>query len=115
MSVSSSPGPLHDLKDIPVDQIDPNPNNPRLIFPPEELDRLAESIASEGILVPVVVFARDGRYVLIDGERRYRCTLTLGLETVPANITTERTDLENLLQMFNIHLVREPWRDMPTA
>ncbi len=115
MSASSSSEPLHELKDLSVEQIDANPNNPRLIFPPEELDRLAESIASEGILVPVVVFPRGDRYVLIDGERRYKCALTLGLTTVPAVITTERTDLENLLQMFNIHLVREPWRDMPTA
>lgn len=103
------------LREIDVDKIDPNPENPRLLFPQEELDRLAESIANEGVLVPIVVYPNGDRYVLIDGERRYKCAQTLGLQKIPAVITEQKTARENLVQMFNIHLVREPWRDMPTA
>ena len=103
------------LDQIEVQRIKPNDENPRMVFPQEELDRLAESIATEGILVPVVVYKSGTSYVLIDGERRYRCARTLGLKKIPAVITKEKTPRENLVQMFNIHLVREPWQDMPTA
>lgn len=106
---------FRDLKDLDLDLVDPNPGNPRLIFPQEELDKLAESIALEGVLVPIVVFEKDGRFVLVDGERRYKCSRNLGLPTIPAVITGERSETDTLLQMFNIHLIREPWRDMPTA
>lgn len=103
------------LEDLAIESIRPNDKNPRLVFPQEELDRLAESIDLEGILVPIVVYPKDDYFVLVDGERRFRCAQTLGLETVPAVITSERSEHEVLLQMFNIHLIREPWKDMPTA
>lgn len=104
------------VEDLPIDRIRPNPNNPRLIFPEEELDRLAASIAQEGILVPVVVFeGDDNTYTLIDGERRYKCANRLGFESVPALIAEQKDETANLVSMFNIHYMREPWRDIPTA
>lgn len=103
------------LRDLELSLIDPNPQNPRLVFPQEELDKLTESISHEGVLVPIVVYEKGGRYVLVDGERRYKCALALGKDTIPAVITGERSEQETLVQMFNIHLIREPWRDMPTA
>lgn len=106
---------FRDLRDIEVDKIRRNPDNPRLVFPEEEIQKLAESIDNEGILVPVVVYQEADTYVLIDGERRYRCAEMLGLKVIPAVITEPTTARDNLVQMFNIHLVREPWRDMPTA
>jgi ParB/RepB/Spo0J family partition protein len=112
---SAVPGERASLKDLPVVNIDPNERNPRLDFPRNELDRLAESIDQEGILVPIVVFPRGERYVLVDGERRFRCARELGLESVPALVTRERSERETLQQMFNIHHIREHWRDMPTA
>ncbi len=103
------------LVELPIDRVQPNANNPRLIFPQEQLDRLADSIDQEGILVPITVFPKDDAYVLVDGERRYRCALDLGLATVPALVVPKKDDLDVLVQMFNIHLVREPWKDIPTA
>lgn len=103
------------LVELKTSLIDPNPGNPRLIFPKEELERLAESIDQEGILVPITVYQKNGRYVLVDGERRFRCARELGLERVPALIVEKKSDHDVLVQMFNIHLVREPWRDIPTA
>lgn len=50
-----------------------------------------------------------------DVERRFRCARDLGHSKIPAVITTERSEREVLQQMFNIHLIREPWRDIPTA
>lgn len=84
-------------------------------FPQDELDRLSDSIDQEGVLVPIVVLPRDNMYVLVDGERRFRCARDLGHDKIPALITSERSDREVLQQMFNIHLIREPWRDIPTA
>ena len=106
---------MRELKAVEVAKIDANPANPRLHFPEEEIERLTESISKEGILVPVVVYPEGDGYRLIDGERRWRCAKDLGLETIPAVITDPPDPRENLVRMFNIHMVREPWRDMPTA
>ncbi len=103
------------LRQINVDDIVPNDRNPRLVFPQDELDRLADSISDQGVLVPIVVYPQNEKFVIVDGERRFRCARDLGLTTVPANITTEKSQPELLQQMFNIHLIREPWQDMPTA
>ena len=64
-----------------------------------------------GILVPLIVYrsADNERYVLMDGERRWRCSIDLGLTAVPANIIETPSRLDNLLRMFNIHNVREDW------
>lgn len=114
-SDSDAPPALAELQLLDIADIAPNLGNPRLDFPQDELDRLSDSIDQEGVLVPVVVFPRHNKYVLVDGERRFRCARDLGHEKIPALITTERSDREVLQQMFNIHLIREPWRDIPTA
>lgn len=108
---------MKSLRDIETTKIDRSPENPRLHFPEDELDRLAQSIAKEGILVPVVVYEDgDGTYRLVDGERRWLCAQQLGLPTVPAVVIERSPDTrDNLVRMFNIHMVREPWQDMPTA
>lgn len=106
---------LRELTDIETEKVDRNPRNPRIYFTQEEMDRLTESIDRKGILVPIVVYRNGDRYVLIDGERRWRCAKALGLSTIPAVITEAVSDEENLVQMFNIHMVREAWKDMPTA
>ncbi len=97
------------LADIPVNKIRPNPDNPRLAFRQGELDELQESIRQYGIQVPIAVFKRGNEFVLIDGERRWRCASKLNLKTIPALIQTEPNPLQNLLLMFNIHALREQW------
>ena len=111
----SSQNVTAELRELNVADVVPNARNPRLDFPQDELDRLTESIDLEGVLVPIVVYPKDGKFVLVDGERRFRCARDLGHVKIPALITTERSDREVLQQMFNIHLIREPWRDIPTA
>jgi ParB family chromosome partitioning protein len=70
--------------EIPVDEILPNPYQPRTHFDEAAIAELAESIKRHGVLQPVVVIQRDGEYVLIAGERRVRATRVAGLPTVPA-------------------------------
>lgn len=97
------------LLDIPVKKILANPDNPRITFRPAELEELQESIRQFGIQVPISVFKRRGQFVLIDGERRWRCASKLNLKTIPALIQKEPDPLQNLLLMFNIHALREQW------
>jgi ParB family chromosome partitioning protein len=104
-----------DLRDIPVESIDRNPENPRMVFRPAEMETLQESISEHGVQVPISVFRKGKRFVLIDGERRWRCCLKLNKKTIPALIQEQPDDLTNLLLMFNIHALREQWDLMTIA
>lgn len=78
-------------KMVQVDQIDPNPYQPRTIFPDDELEQLAQSIAETGLIQPITVRLIDDRYQLIAGERRWRAHQRLGKRTIEA-IVQEATD-----------------------
>jgi ParB/RepB/Spo0J family partition protein len=97
------------LKQIRIDEIRPNPDNPRIHFRQKEMNELLESIAIHGVQVPVSVYEERGSYVLIDGERRWRCCKKLNLVSIPALIQEKPDKLTNLLLMFNIHALREQW------
>ena len=104
------------VREIPVNLLEINPQNPRLIFDQEKLDRLLESVKDRRILVPLNVFIDDNKkYIIIDGERRYKVALQLGLTKLPV-IINERPQSEGYVQdMFHIHNLREPWELVPTA
>lgn len=103
------------LQKISPDRIKPNPDNPRLIFLEEEMNELLASIEEGGIRVPVSLYADGAHFVLLDGERRWRCAKRLNLREIPAVVQPKPTRLENLLMMFNIHNVRVDWDLMPMA
>ncbi len=69
---------------IPVEQIQPNPHQPRIHFSETDLSELADSIREHGVLQPLVVMSVDGGYQLIAGERRLQASKLAGLRTVPA-------------------------------
>ncbi|MCI0677376.1 MAG: ParB/RepB/Spo0J family partition protein [Phycisphaerales bacterium] len=100
---------------IPPDKIRANPDNPRLIFREAEMAALLESISTVGIQVPLTVYASHNHYVLLDGERRWRCARKLNLAEVPAIVQPKPSRLENILNMFNIHNVRVDWDPLPMA
>lgn len=97
------------LRQLKVDQITPNPENPRIIFRQEEMDSLLISIKKYGVQVPISVFMEGDRFILIDGERRWRTSKKLNIQTIPAIIQSKPSPLDNLLMMFNIHALREQW------
>jgi ParB/RepB/Spo0J family partition protein len=103
------------LQEIDPDRIKQNPDNPRLIFREDEMNDLLESIREVGIKVPLSVYPDASKFVLIDGERRWRCAKKLNLSSVPAIVQPKPTRLENLLMMFNIHNVRVDWDLMPMS
>jgi ParB family transcriptional regulator, chromosome partitioning protein len=72
-------------REIPVEQIDPNPHQTRKTFDEESLAELAESIKANGVVQPILLRPQaDGRFQLIAGERRWRASKLVGKKTVPA-------------------------------
>lgn len=84
------------VKQVAVEQIAPNPRQPRVKFDAAELAELAASIRQHGILQPLIVSpAADGKFTLIAGERRLQAARQAGLQEVPV-IERETSDLERL-------------------
>ncbi len=80
-----STGRTTGVRHVPVHQIEPNPEQPRLTFHQESLDELAASIREHGVLQPVLVRPLGGnRFQLVAGERRCRASQAAGLTTIPA-------------------------------
>ena len=69
---------------VPIDHIDPNPEQPRQTM--GDLSELMASIAEKGILEPLVVRAKGGRYQIIAGERRYQAAVQIGIPELPVVI-----------------------------
>jgi ParB/RepB/Spo0J family partition protein len=87
--LSAEGGKTLGVRHVPVDRIEPNPENPRLLFEESALEELAASIREHGVLQPVLVrpMDRDGghdQYQLVAGERRWRAAILAGLPTIPA-------------------------------
>lgn len=91
-AVAATPGPA----EIPIDQIERNPYQPRTSFAEEALGELAASIAAHGVLQPVLVTETLNGYRLVAGERRLRAAQMAGLERIPALIrqASEQDQLE---------------------
>ena len=74
-------------RSLPIQKIEPNPQQPRRHFDPEELQALADSIARHGVIQPLAVRAvGNGYYQIIAGERRWRAARMAGLQEIPAVI-----------------------------
>ena len=77
------------INEIPINQITPNPEQPRQNFDEDALEELATSIRELGIIQPLTLRSTGSNtYQIISGERRYRAALLAGLDTVPAYIRT---------------------------
>ncbi|MDD3532153.1 MAG: ParB/RepB/Spo0J family partition protein [Candidatus Shapirobacteria bacterium] len=90
--------------DIPIDQLQPNPLQPRGVITPESLTDLINSIREHGILEPLVVAKTPAGYQIIAGERRWRSARIIGLKTVPAIV--KKTNPQQMLEMALIENVQ---------
>jgi ParB family chromosome partitioning protein len=92
---------------VHIDRIEPNPEQPRLVFEQEALDELAASIREHGVLQPILVRPLGpNTYQIVAGERRWRASRLAGLETIPALI--EEIDDDTALEIAIIeNLQRE--------
>lgn len=90
----SSSAPTSETK-LPIEDIVPNPNQPRIHFNETELRELSESIQEHGVLQPLLVRKHGNGYEIIAGERRYQASKLAGLEELPV-IIKEVNDEEML-------------------
>jgi ParB family chromosome partitioning protein len=104
--LSATPNSQDVLVDVPVDQIEGNPNQPRKEFDFKSLDELIASIKASGVIQPVIVRRQAAGYQLIAGERRWRAARQAGLERIPA-IVRDATDAQSLELALVENLMRE--------
>ena len=78
--------PAEEIEDLPLEEVRPNPYQPRKNFDEKKLGELAESIKENGVLQPIIVRRSVGGYEIIAGERRFRASELAGKTTIPAII-----------------------------
>ncbi len=87
------------ISQLPVEEIEPNPTQPRRYFDADALQELSSSIAEFGVLNPLTVRRRADRYELVAGERRLRAAKLAGLTSVPCLIVDVDMEESGLLAM----------------
>ena len=90
------PGAADEIRRVPIELLDPNPFQPRVVFDDGALADLAESIRAQGILQPIIARPQpgiDGRHQIIAGERRWRAATLAGLHEVPV-LSREMSDMD---------------------
>ena len=85
------------LVELPLDEIVRDEDQPRKQFSQESLQELADSIREHGVLQPLVVTKKGGKYQIVAGERRWRASRLAGLKTVPVIVRT--LDAQNKLEL----------------
>lgn len=103
--------PLSMAKEIRLDRIRPDPNQPRRTMDEEALRELAASIREQGVLQPIVVQyvpeGEGGYFMLTHGERRWKAAMMAGLETIPAIIREEADSTTRLVRQLMENIQRE--------
>ncbi|MBD3176050.1 MAG: ParB/RepB/Spo0J family partition protein [Armatimonadia bacterium] len=92
------------IPEVPIDQVRPNPSQPRRSFDEDALNELAQSISAQGIIQPLVVRAVNEEYELIAGERRWRAARVAGMTHVP--VVVREADDADMLKMALVENVQ---------
>lgn len=95
---------IKQVTQIPTNQLEPNPLQPRGIISPDSVSELVESIKEHGILEPLIVAKTPAGYQIIAGERRWRAARILKLEYVPAIV--KETNPQQMLEMAIVENVQ---------
>lgn len=74
------------VRELSIDDVVANPNQPRKSFLDEELSELADSVRQNGVLQPILVRPYEGHYQIVAGERRYQAAKMAGLTTIPVMV-----------------------------
>jgi ParB family transcriptional regulator, chromosome partitioning protein len=115
LSVSDGEDGGAELRELHVDLVAPNPDQPRKRFDDEALQALADSVKERGVLQPVLVRPRPGgSYELVAGERRWRAARLAGLETLPA-LVQQRDDAQSLEDALIENMAREDLNPIEAA
>jgi ParB family chromosome partitioning protein len=112
----------HRVQKILIQDIVPNPDQPRREFDEQQLSELAESIKRHGVLQPIIVMREGDKYNIVAGERRYRASMSAGLTHVPAIVRSleelervelalieniQRVDLSPLEQALSVYKLQQ--------
>jgi ParB family transcriptional regulator, chromosome partitioning protein len=115
LSVSEGEDGGAELRELHVDLVAPNPDQPRKRFDDEALQALADSVKERGVLQPVLVRPRPGgSYEIVAGERRWRAARLAGLETLPA-LVQQRDDAQSLEDALIENMAREDLNPIEAA
>jgi len=85
-----------DIANIPIDQIEADPDQPRKTFSDASVTELAQSIEAHGILQPILVYLKNDKYIIVAGERRFRACQKLGLSSISCKIMHYKTELQKM-------------------
>lgn len=97
------------VQQVAVKDIVPDKQQPRKMFDPTRLAQLRVSINKYGILTPLSVDKVGEKYLLVDGERRYRVASQMGLKKVPAIVNEPKTEVDRLIAQFHLQEQHEGW------
>lgn len=91
------------LVSIPLEQIQPNPEQPRQTFLAESIESMSRSLISDGQLQPIILIQRDNHLLIFDGERRWRSAKALAWQTIQAVIIPEPASLHRKALLTSLH------------
>lgn len=104
------------MQEIPVQKILPDENQPRKYFAADKMYQIKKSIEKHGIISPLTVEdIGGGKFLLIDGERRFRAAMELGLKKVPATVEEPRSPVDRAIRQFQIQEFHEEWTPIEKA
>ncbi len=107
---------MKQIVNLPISSIVADDNQPRKYFNAEKIKTLKNSIKSYGVMSPIIVQEMSkGKYLLVDGERRWRSSVELGLKDIPALIEAPQKETERLVRQFNIQEQHESWTPVEKA
>ncbi len=92
------------INEVDIDLVEPNPEQPRTRFEEAALEELTQSIVANGIVQPVVVRKKGGRFQIVAGERRWRAAQRAGLRRIP--VTVREVSNEKLLELALIENIQ---------
>ncbi len=96
--------PKKEISEVAIDLVEPNPDQPRTHFKPEEIEELAASIKKEGLLQPILVRKVGSKYQIIAGERRWQACKSLGSTMIPVRFW--KADDDKVLELALIENVQ---------
>jgi ParB family chromosome partitioning protein len=104
---------MEKVQTLDIKKIVPDENQPRKYFAENKMATLRSSIKKHGIMTPLIVEETEGgKYLVIDGERRFRCSSELSLKEIPVIIVKAQSKTDRLIQQFHIQEQHEGWTAM---
>ena len=92
------------VKELDLDKVIPNPDQPRKIFDEDKMQDLVDSVREHGVIQPILVYPKEDQYIIIAGERRYRACKKAGLDKIPALV--RKLDEEQIMEIALIENIQ---------